>query len=72
MNNKHSADLHYLWWLALASIASLLIYLLSPLLVFGELFGFVGLLLTLPASAILLVWLRQVRKQYLKSNLYNS
>lgn len=122
MDNKHSADLHYLWWMALASIVGLLIYLLSPiltpfllagiiacifnplvtkielwriphslgamlvgnriglhpvvvifaLLAFGQLFGFVGLLLTLPASAVLLVWLRHVRKQYLKSSLYNS
>ncbi len=122
MDNKHSADLHYLWWMALASIVGLLIYLLSPiltpfllagiiacifnplvtktelwriprslgamlvgnriglhpvvvifaLLAFGQLFGFVGLLLALPASAVLLVWLRHVRKQYLKSSLYNS
>lgn len=42
------------------------------LLAFGQLFGFVGLLLALPASAILLVWLRHVRKRYLKSNIYNS
>ncbi len=119
MDNKHSADLHYLWWLALSSIVGLLIYLLSPiltpfllagiiacifnplvtkielwriprslgamlvgnriglhpvviifaLLAFGQLFGFVGLLLALPASAVLLVWLRHVRKQYLKSSL---
>ena len=122
MDNKHSADLHYLWWLALASIVGLLIYLLSPiltpfllagiiacifnplltkielwriprslgampigsriglhpvvvifaLLAFGQLFGFVGLLLALPASAVLLIWLRHVHKQYLKSSLYNS
>ena len=122
MDNKHSADLHYLWWIALASIVGLLIYLLSPiltpfllagiiacifnplvtkielwrvprsldamlvgnriglhpvviifaLLAFGQLFEFVGLLLALPASAVILVWLRHVRKQYLKSSLYNS
>ena len=122
MDNKHSANLHYLWWMALASIVGLLIYLLSPiltpfllagiiacifnplvtkielwriprslgtmlvgnriglhpvvvifaLLAFGQLFGFVGLLLALPASAVLLIWLRHVRKQYLKSSLYNS
>ena len=122
MDNKHSADLHYLWWMALASIVGLLIYLLSPiltpfllagiiacifnplltkielwriprslgamlvgnriglhpvvvifaLLAFGQLFGFVGLLLALPASAVLLIWLRHVHKQYLKSSLYNS
>jgi len=122
MDNKHSANLHYLWWMALASIVGLLIYLLSPiltpfllagiiacifnplltkielwriprslgamlvgnriglhpvvvifaLLAFGQLFGFVGLLLALPASAVLLIWLRHVHKQYLKSSLYNS
>lgn len=122
MDNKHSADLHYLWWMALASIVGLLIYLLSPiltpfllagiiacifnplltkielwriprslgampignrielypvvvifaLLAFGQLFGFVDLLLALPASAVLLIWLRHVHKQYLKSSLYNS
>lgn len=42
------------------------------LLAFGQLFGFVGLLLALPASAVLLVWLRYVRKQYLESTLYDS
>jgi predicted PurR-regulated permease PerM len=42
------------------------------LLAFAQLFGFVGLLLALPASAVLLVWLRHVRKQYLESTLYNS
>ncbi len=48
------------------------VVVIFSLLAFGQLFGFVGLLLALPASAILLVWLRHVRKQYLKSSLYNS
>lgn len=48
------------------------VIVIFALLAFGQLFGFVGLLLALPASAVLLVWLRHIRKQYLKSNLYNS
>tara|TARA_Y100001936_G_scaffold253844_1_gene321548 strand:- start:2477 stop:3541 length:1065 start_codon:yes stop_codon:yes gene_type:complete len=48
------------------------VVVIFALLAFGQLFGFVGLLLALPASAVLLVWLRHARKQYLKSNLYNS
>ena len=48
------------------------VIVIFALLAFGQLFGFVGLLLALPASAVLLVWLRHVRKQYLESNLYNS
>ena len=47
------------------------VVVIFALLAFGQLFGFVGLLLALPASAVLLVWLRHVRKQYLESNLYN-
>lgn len=41
------------------------------LLVFGELFGFFGVLLALPASAALLVGLRRVRRLYLDSDWYN-
>ena len=37
----------------------------------GQLFGFFGVLLALPAAAALAVWLRQVRKLYLKSGLYH-
>jgi predicted PurR-regulated permease PerM len=40
------------------------------LLSFGQLFGFVGVLIALPASAVLLVAIRRVRKQYLASDLY--
>ncbi len=42
------------------------------LLVFGNLFGFFGVLLALPASAALLVGLRRLRAQYLASDLYKS
>jgi len=38
----------------------------------GQLFGFFGVLLALPASAALLVGLRLLRKRYLESNLYRS
>jgi predicted PurR-regulated permease PerM len=42
------------------------------LLAFGQLFGFVGVLVALPASAVLLVAVRRVRAGYLASNLYQS
>jgi predicted PurR-regulated permease PerM len=42
------------------------------LLAFGQMFGFVGVLIALPASAVLLVAIRRVRKQYLASDLYRS
>lgn len=40
------------------------------LLVFGQLFGFVGVLVALPASAVLLVAIRRTRASYLASKLY--
>lgn len=40
------------------------------LLAFGQVFGFFGVLLALPLSAVLLVGLRQARKWYLSSSLY--
>jgi predicted PurR-regulated permease PerM len=40
------------------------------LLAFGQLFGFFGLLLALPLSAILLVGLRYGRAWYLSSDMY--
>jgi len=40
------------------------------LLAFGQVFGFFGVLLALPASAALLVGLRHMRKAYLNSPLY--
>lgn len=42
------------------------------LLAFGQLFGFVGVLLALPAAAVLLVCLRHLRAWYLSSNLYQE
>jgi predicted PurR-regulated permease PerM len=40
------------------------------LLAFGQLFGFVGVLVALPASAVLLVAVRRVRLRYVASRLY--
>lgn len=40
------------------------------LLAFGQIFGFFGILLALPASAALLVGLRHLRRDYLESQLY--
>ena len=40
------------------------------LLAFGQLLGFVGVLIALPASAVLLVALRRLRDGYLQSDLY--
>lgn len=42
------------------------------LLAFGQLFGFVGVLVALPASAVLLVAIRRVRAGYLGSTLYRG
>lgn len=42
------------------------------LLAFGQLFGFVGVLVALPASAVLLVAIRRVRGGYLASRLYQG
>ena len=42
------------------------------LLAFGQLFGFFGVLLALPASAALLVYLRHLRGKYLGSGVYNA
>ena len=42
------------------------------LLAFGQLFGFVGVLLALPASAILMVAFRHLRHHYLRSSFYNG
>lgn len=48
------------------------VVVIFSLLAFGQLFGFLGILLALPVSAVLLVWLRHIRQQYLASNLYQS
>ena len=42
------------------------------LMAFGQVFGFVGVLMALPASAVLLVGLRRLRDQYLQSDLYQK
>lgn len=42
------------------------------LMAFGQLFGFVGVLVALPASAALLVGLREVRRHYLASSFYQG
>ena len=42
------------------------------LLAFGQLFGFVGVLVALPASAVLLVAVRRLRARYLASTLYRG
>jgi predicted PurR-regulated permease PerM len=42
------------------------------LLAFGQLFGFFGILLALPMSAILLVGLRHAMKWYLSSQMYRK
>ncbi len=42
------------------------------LLAFGQVFGFVGVLIALPASAVLLVAIRRVKQRYLASRLYQG
>ncbi|MFC5476401.1 AI-2E family transporter [Paraherbaspirillum soli] len=42
------------------------------LLAFGQLFGFVGVLLALPASAVISVMVKHVRARYLESSFYNQ
>jgi predicted PurR-regulated permease PerM len=42
------------------------------LLAFGQLFGFAGVLLALPASAVLMVAFRHLRRHYLTSTFYNA
>jgi predicted PurR-regulated permease PerM len=42
------------------------------LLAFGQMLGFVGVLIALPASAVLLVAIRRLRQAYLASALYKS
>jgi predicted PurR-regulated permease PerM len=42
------------------------------LLAFGQLFGFVGVLVALPASAVLLVAIRRARESYMASKLYQG
>ena len=46
------------------------IAVIFALMAFGQLFGFVGVLIALPASAILLVGIRRAKAGYLSSELY--
>ncbi|MER2512713.1 MAG: AI-2E family transporter [Nitrosomonas ureae] len=47
------------------------VVVIFALMAFGQLFGFFGILLALPVSAVMLVWLRHFQR-YLGSDLYNS
>ena len=64
-------------WLAFVATA-ILTHALNPLavifalLAFGQLFDFVGVLLVLPASAILLLAFKHLRRHYLLSSFYNA
>ena len=42
------------------------------LLAFGQVFGFVGVLIALPVSAVLLVALRRIKQRYMTSRLYKG
>jgi len=42
------------------------------LLAFGQVLGFAGVLIALPASAVLLVAIRRMRSGYLASQLYHG
>ena len=42
------------------------------LLAFGQVFGFVGVLIALPASAVLLVAIRRIKARYMASKLYKG
>jgi predicted PurR-regulated permease PerM len=48
------------------------IAVIFALMAFGQLFGFVGILVALPASAVLLVALRRAKDTYLASRLYRE
>jgi predicted PurR-regulated permease PerM len=59
-------------WLVGERIGLHPVAVIFALLAFGQLFGFTGILLALPASAALLVWLRHVRTRYLASGMYQG
>lgn len=48
------------------------LHVIFALMAFGQLFGFVGVLVALPVSAVLLVAIRRLRKQYQHSKLYRG
>ena len=47
-------------------------HVIFALLAFGQLFGFVGVLIALPASAVLLVAIRRLRHRYQSSELFRA
>lgn len=57
-------------WLVGTRIGLHPLAVIFALLAFGQLFGFAGVLLALPVSAVLLVGLRHVRAAYVESPLY--
>jgi len=59
-------------WLVGERIGLHPVAVIFALLAFGQVFGFFGILLALPASAALLVALRHVRAAYLASDLYTG
>lgn len=58
-------------WLVGDKIGLHPVMVIFALLAFGQLFGFFGILLALPVSAVLLVWFRHIQARYMESNLYN-
>lgn len=48
------------------------LHVIFALMAFGQLFGFVGVLIALPLSAVLLVAIRHLRAQYQNSQLYRG
>ena len=48
------------------------LHVIFALLAFGQLFGFVGVLIALPASAVLLVAIRRLRHRYQSSELFRA
>ena len=46
------------------------VVVLAAVLIFGELFGFVGVLISLPLAAVLLVLCRHLRHRYISSDFY--
>ena len=59
-------------WLVGERIGLHPVAVIFALLAFGQLFGFFGILLALPASAALLVGLRELRRKYLDSSTYTG
>lgn len=57
-------------WLVGERIGLHPVAVIFALLAFGQLFGFVGMLLALPAAAAILVALRAARRKYLESDFY--